>query len=152
MGTKNPIQNVKMKNGTLHFQYFKNVRDFNHFFVHFTLRIALFGKTWLKIANLSNFLIMIGNIFVVFPFLEHNRYFSFNNLWYTDHFKRRVFPLRWFITWHDSLLSSKKVNQLVHDGYPYNTETTPLICSANLWAGFFMIGTFVMKESIPQWI
>ena len=48
MGTKNPIQNVKMKNGTVHFQYFKNVRDFNHFIVHFTLRIALSGENMPK--------------------------------------------------------------------------------------------------------
>ena len=25
-------------------------------------------------------------------------------------------------------------------------ETNPLICSVNLWTGFYMVGTFVMKE------
>ena len=26
-------------------------------------------------------------------------------------------------------------------------ETSPLICTANQWTGFYMIGTFVMKEA-----
>ena len=29
---------------------------------------------------------------------------------------------------------------------PYHIETSPLICKANQWTGFCMIGTFVMKE------
>ena len=33
-----------------------------------------------------------------------------------------------------------------HDGGPYHIETNPLICSANQWTGFYMIGTSVMKE------
>ena len=28
----------------------------------------------------------------------------------------------------------------------YQVETNPLICSANQWTGFYMIGTSVMKE------
>ena len=35
---------------------------------------------------------------------------------------------------------------LFHDGGPYHVETSPLIRSANLWTGFFMIGTSVIKE------
>ena len=34
----------------------------------------------------------------------------------------------------------------IYDGSPYNIETSPLICSANHWTGFYMIGTFVIKE------
>ena len=29
---------------------------------------------------------------------------------------------------------------------PYHIETSPLICSANQWTGFYMIGPSVMKE------
>ena len=36
--------------------------------------------------------------------------------------------------------------QLFHDGSPYHIETSPLICCANQWTGFCMIGTSVMKE------
>ena len=37
--------------------------------------------------------------------------------------------------------------ELFHDGGPYHTETSPLICSAvNQWTGFSMVGTSVMKE------
>ena len=32
------------------------------------------------------------------------------------------------------------------DGGPYHTETSPLICSANRWTSFYMIGTSVMKD------
>ena len=35
--------------------------------------------------------------------------------------------------------------ELFHDGGRYHIETSPLICSANQWAGFYMISTSVMK-------
>ena len=35
-----------------------------------------------------------------------------------------------------------------HDGGRYHIETSPLICSANQWAGFYMITASVMKELI----
>ena len=31
-------------------------------------------------------------------------------------------------------------------GGPYHTETSPLICTANQWTGFYMIRTSIMKE------
>ena len=37
-------------------------------------------------------------------------------------------------------------NQLFYHGGPYHIETSPLICRANQWTGFYMIGTFVMNE------
>ena len=33
-----------------------------------------------------------------------------------------------------------------HGGGPCHIETSPLICFANHWTGFYMIGTSVMKE------
>ena len=36
--------------------------------------------------------------------------------------------------------------KLFHDGGPYHIEISPLICRANQWTGFYMIGTSVMKE------
>ena len=33
---------------------------------------------------------------------------------------------------------------------PYHIETSPLMCSANQWAGFFKIGISVMKELITE--
>ena len=35
---------------------------------------------------------------------------------------------------------------LLRDGGRYHIETSPLICSANQWNGFYMITAFVMKE------
>ena len=35
---------------------------------------------------------------------------------------------------------------VLHEEGPYHTETSPLFCSANQWTGFYLIGTFVMKE------
>ena len=37
-------------------------------------------------------------------------------------------------------------NQLFHDGCPYPIKTSPLICRANQWTGFYMIRTSVMKD------
>ena len=37
--------------------------------------------------------------------------------------------------------------ELFHDGGRYHIETSPLMCSANQWTGFYMITAPVMKES-----
>ena len=39
----------------------------------------------------------------------------------------------------------RNLHQL-HDGGRYDIETSPLICRANQWTGFYMITAFVMKE------
>ena len=36
--------------------------------------------------------------------------------------------------------------QLFHDRDPYHIETGLLICRANQWPGFYIIGTSVMEE------
>ena len=36
--------------------------------------------------------------------------------------------------------------QLCHDGGTYYVKTSPLICKANQWTGFYMLGTSVMKK------
>ena len=41
---------------------------------------------------------------------------------------------------------SKKDWRVFHDGGDCHVETSPLICSANHWTGFYMIGTSVTKE------
>ena len=35
---------------------------------------------------------------------------------------------------------------MFHDGGPYSIKTSPLICRANQWFGFYLIETSVMKE------
>ena len=40
--------------------------------------------------------------------------------------------------------------QLFHDGGCYHIETSPLICKANQWTGFYMIGSSVMKELVVR--
>ena len=32
------------------------------------------------------------------------------------------------------------------DGGPYHIKNSPLICYSNQWAGFYMMGTFFIKE------
>ena len=39
---------------------------------------------------------------------------------------------------------------LFHDGGPYHTETSPSICKANQWTGFYMIETSVMTELMKK--
>ena len=48
-----------------------------------------------------------------------------------------------------------------HGGGSYDIETSPLICSANYWTGFYVIGTSFVKEHVkyivyktqqPQWL
>ena len=38
----------------------------------------------------------------------------------------------------------------VHDEGPRHIETILLICSVNQSTGFFMMGTYIMKELMPQ--
>ena len=37
-----------------------------------------------------------------------------------------------------------------HDRGSYHIETSPLLCSANQWTGFYMKGTSVMKDIMRQ--
>ena len=43
-------------------------------------------------------------------------------------------------------LVSKLAILYFHGGGPNHIETTPSIYSSNQWTGFYVIGTFVMKE------
>ena len=55
----------------------------------------------------------------------------------------------------DALLHVKiEQKYILHDGGPYHIETSPLLCRANQWTGFSMIGTSVMKELIQllKWL
>ena len=45
---------------------------------------------------------------------------------------------------YDLLADTKR--ELFHNRGPYHIETNPLICSANQWTGFYMIGSCVIKE------
>ena len=36
--------------------------------------------------------------------------------------------------------------KLFHDGGCYHIETSPLICGANQWTGFYMITASIVKE------
>ena len=47
---------------------------------------------------------------------------------------------------HLQRLGCVKMIELFHDGGHCHIETNPLICRANQWTGFCMIGTSVMKE------
>ena len=49
-----------------------------------------------------------------------------------------------YVPWNLSDVSSSF--QPVHDGGPYHVETSPLICTAISWIGFYLIGTSFMKE------
>ena len=40
---------------------------------------------------------------------------------------------------------TKAISRLFQEEGPYHTETSPLICRANQWTSFYMIGTSVMK-------
>ena len=43
-----------------------------------------------------------------------------------------------------------KEDYLFHEGGPYHIETSPLICRANQWTGFYIIGTSVLKQLIAS--
>ena len=61
---------------------------------------------------------------------------------YNNDFSTAIFYIFVSLSWD---------NQLFHDGGSYHIETSPFICSANQWTGFYMIGTSVMKELTSIW-
>ena len=56
-----------------------------------------------------------------------------------------VNPFRWSL-WLNLCFMKSDVGKPFLDGGPYHIETSPLICTANQWTGFCMIGTSVMKK------
>ena len=44
------------------------------------------------------------------------------------------------------MLPTLQFLELFHDGGRFHIETSPLICSANQWTGFYMITASIMKE------
>ena len=46
----------------------------------------------------------------------------------------------------DIFVNDPYMNKLFHDGDPWHIETSPWICCANQWTGFYIIGITVMKE------
>ena len=53
-------------------------------------------------------------------------------------------------TYDDSKTKPSLYPQPFHDGGLYHIETSPLICSANQWTGFYMISASVMKGLIQK--
>ena len=61
-------------------------------------------------------------------------------------------PVTWIrpVAWI-GLIGLFSVTWPFHDGGRYHIETSPLICRANQWTGFYMITSSVMKELIGLW-
>ena len=49
-----------------------------------------------------------------------------------------------------SFISALRGNKNFHDGGPYHIEASSLICGANQWTGFYMMGISAMKELISK--
>ena len=64
---------------------------------------------------------------------------------------KKDIPKRYFnskaYTHHDvTTFTIGEMVELFHDGGTHDIETSPLICTANQWTGFYMIRTSVMKK------
>ena len=62
--------------------------------------------------------------------------------------KKRFNILQYVLGTFSWWLGVYSIYWLFHDGDRYHIETSPLICSANQWTGFYMITASVMKELI----
>ena len=71
-------------------------------------------------------------------FTEHLRWLLL--FWSIINLEHGIMETNW--AYFDSL------HELFHDRGPYHIETSALICSANHWTSFYMIGTSVMKKLI----
>ena len=84
----------------------------------------LFGMNWLEVHRLF--------------FLSINKFFSYH----ISLVKSFIVCLKFR---HFSPLRYSRL-LLFHDGGPYHIEISPLICRANQWTSFYMIGTSIMKD------
>ena len=48
--------------------------------------------------------------------------------------------------WIEKATFSVKLHYFLYDGVFYHIETSPLVCRANQWTGFFTTGTTAMKD------
>ena len=75
----------------------------------------------------------------------------FRNIFWTYQLDNSKVIRRKMNAWNSCKFSKKTTCEwhqlwLFHDGGCYHIETSPLICSANQWAGFYMITASIMKE------
>ena len=70
-----------------------------------------------------------------------NRTFVVNQLKELYHYTILI-----FFNYSSQNLNDAYWPQLFHDVGRYHIETSPLICRANQWTGFYMIMAYVMKE------
>ena len=54
-----------------------------------------------------------------------------------------------YLLFENFFFLSSEFSELFHDGGPYHIETSPLICRANHWTGFYMRRTSIMKNWKP---
>ena len=109
-----------------------------------------------KVSHIFILFFNNGNIYSRYfkPFhLIIARYFyhKTTTLFLLDSILIKVFDiLHHFPTKFRSEICDGALHLTLHDGEPYNTETSPLICSANQQTGFYMIRTSVMKVLTQQ--
>ena len=83
-----------------------------------------------------------------FVFFVHFVHFILYTLYFSFRVTSSCFSLVYFNT--NTLVLIKVILQLFHDIGRYHIETSPLICRANQWTGFYMIMFSFMKELIKR--
>ena len=69
---------------------------------------------------------------------------------YDGSFLKKQLAADIFATQIHSDIFEKVLSKLFHDRGSYQIETSPLICSANQWTGFYMMGPYVIKAKEKQ--
>ena len=127
------------------YQYYKEYSiEFLHVFIHISWYVAFVSSVLIFISFILNQAAGYWGNVPVFPItkvgLRHDYmklYCHQNNIYINSvQFKKKPFI------------------QLFRDGGPYHIETSPLVCKANQWTGFYIIGTSVLKElnTEHQWV
>ena len=105
------------------------------FFTYIYPQWSDFSKSFLYLATEKHFLKISGEA------ISH----AFFSQMYT-YLDKNFSLLRSSFSFSSSSKRKEIFAQLtLHEG-PYHTETSPLICRSNQWTGFYMTGTFVIKE------
>ena len=57
----------------------------------------------------------------------------------------KILNIKDSINLYDPFMTEAVMTEPFHDGGRYHIETSPLICAANQWTGFYVITAYVMK-------
>ena len=130
--------------------YFFSFKNFTHGVCTIGLRTDLMQAYYSLREKCPNTELFLVRIFLYLDWIQKNTDQKLLRIWtlFTQYILQILNSINhWFASKPTAWFLHERNTDcyFFHDGGPYHIETSPLICSENQWAGFYMIRTSVMK-------